>query len=175
MVKFVYMIYRLNASCFGVGRVIGLPMTVRALRSRQATSAWQARLTPFPKAVGAPGREARRLALVNIFQKLATGSARAMGDRERGFAGLAARNGINGSTTRKWRRKPFESFKTDSQTAPPFRTAQATRASSRKREWQAVRPAQRNANGPFSDETPNRARMPSSRRRVGVPSTRVAR
>ena len=35
--------------------------------------------------------------------------------------------------------------------------------------------AQRNAKGPFSDETPNRARMPSSRRRVGVPSTRVAR
>ena len=35
--------------------------------------------------------------------------------------------------------------------------------------------AQRNANGPFSDETPNRARMPSSRRRVGVPSTSVAR
>ena len=35
--------------------------------------------------------------------------------------------------------------------------------------------AQRNASGPFSDETPKRARMPSSRRRVGVPSTSVAR
>ena len=35
--------------------------------------------------------------------------------------------------------------------------------------------SQRNASGPFSEDTPNRARMPSSRRRVGAPSTSVAR